>query len=138
MDNYVTRLKEAQASFKDSVATIDDLTPLYHDFLNRKTTRFNRLWRLSIRPFLKKYFIKRMAKGDFDRHLFSKAIFNNLYGIRQKKDDAVHFGWNEKSDFYKDCASHQYIRRELEHMSIEEIMLLSYELAKTFKRRGVK
>lgn len=49
------------------------------------------------------------------------------------KDDKCLSSWNENSNIYKFYVSHQYVRRELEHMSIDDIIYLSYALAKTFR-----
>lgn len=140
MKNYIKRLNDALQRDKNCIykVTIRDRTCLFGDFMLKKTCRFNYVWKQKIRPVAQKYYNKRIKKDDFDRKLFSKVIFNNLYDIRQHKDDSILYGTHPSSDIYKSLASHQYVRRELEHMSVDDIILLSWALAKTIKRKGVK
>ena len=133
MKNYEERLKARLTELKEWNCDITDITSLYSDFTNVKVCRFNYVWRKKIRPFAKQYKSKRTRKGDFNQVLFSKIIYNNLYGIRQYKDDLIPYGYNKESDIYKYLASHQYVRRELEHLEIDDIIVLSYALAKTIK-----
>ena len=67
-------------------------------------------------------------------HIYIKILFNNLYWIKQNKNDLIPCGCKYDSDIYKYYASHQYARRELEGLIIDEIMLLSWELVKRFKK----
>lgn len=133
MKNYEERLKARLTELKEWNCDITDLTSLYSDFTNVKVSRFNYVWRVKIRPFAKQYKTKRLKKGDFNKVLFSKIIYNNLYGIRQQKDDLIPYGYNKESDIYKYLASHQYVRRELEHLSVDDIIVLSYALANTIR-----
>ena len=131
---FIERLEARIEELKNWNVDITDITALYSEFTNRKITRFNYVWRERIRPFLRKYMQKRVKNGTFNRKLFALAIFNNLYGIRQMKEDKCSSFWSEDSEIYKFFASHQYVRRELEYMCIDDIIVLSYELAKTFRK----
>lgn len=135
MKNYIERLNAIIKVMSSNNCDIHDLTPLYDDFLNRQKwcKKFNFVYCERIRPYLKKYKEKRTKKGNFERKLFSKAIFNNLYGIRQYKDDLIPYNTPKDSETYLFYASHQYIRRELEHLTIDEIIFLSWCLAKTYR-----
>lgn len=132
--NYVKRLNRILMEYKDS--DINDYTYLYSSFKSKKTDKFNYIYKDRLLPLLKAQFNKRVKKDNFDKKLFSKILFNNLYYIRQDKDDLVPYFVHDKpeSETYKLFASHQYIRRELEHLSIDEIIRFSWELVKHFRK----
>jgi len=141
MKNYVERLERKMQELKKQNVNVDDLTPLYSDFIrNKKVNRCNFIYKMKLLNFFKSQYKKRVKKENFSRKLFSKIIFNNLYDIRQNKNDYIPYYLANKpeNEMYKYYASHQYIRRELEHLTIDEIILLSYELSKTFKNSRVK
>jgi len=140
MKNYIKRLNDALQRDKNCAykPTIHDRTCLFSDFMLKRTWHFNYVWKQKIRPEAQKYYNKRIKKDDFDRKLFSKVIFNKLYDIRQQKNDGILYGTHPSSDIYKYLASHQYVRRELTHMSVDDIILLSWALAKTIKRKEAK
>ena len=132
--NYVRRLNNIIVEHKDS--DINDYTFLYSSFMSKKTDEFNYIYKERLLPFLKAQFNKRVKKDNFDKKLFSKILFNNLYDIRQDKDDLVPYYLKDKKDnkMYLYYASHQRIRRELEHLSIDELMRFSWELVKHFRK----
>lgn len=132
-ETFVKRLEVRSKELRSWNCDINDITCLYSDFTTKTTNRYNYIWRDRIRPFLKKFKNKKDKKGVFNRKLFALAIFNNLYAIRQMKDDKCLSSWSEDSSIYKFFASHQYVRRELEYMPIDDIIYLSYALAKTFR-----
>lgn len=134
MKNYLERLNKVLEDKKEFDYSIDDITSLYNDFNDRFTDRFNFIYKKRIKPFLQAQFKKRVNKPNFNKKLFSKILFNNLYQIRQDKDDKIPFYAQKGSDTYLFYASHQYIRRELEKLTIDQIILLSYELVKHFKK----
>ena len=132
--NYVERLNRILTEYKDS--DINDYTFLYSSFKSKKTDEFNFIYKERLLPMLKTQFNKRIKRVDFDKKLFSKILFNNLYSIRQNKNDLVPYYAhdNPDSEIYKFFASHQHIRKELEHLSIDEIMWFSWELVKYFRK----
>lgn len=134
MTNYLERLNTILEEKKEFNYYIEDVTPLYYDFKDRYTTEFNYIYKKQLKPFLQAQFKKRVNKPNFNKKLFSKILFNNLYEIKQNKDDKVPFYAKKGSKDYLYFASHQYIRRELEKMDIDQIILLSYELTKHFKK----
>ena len=133
MKNYEERLNAVIRERRKQNIDIDDITFLYGDFIYRKCDKYNYIYIKRLKPFLKAQFKKRSKKELFNKKLFSKILFNNLYIIRQEKEDLVPYGAKPESDLYKYYASHQYIRRELEHLSIDDIIFLSWELVKRFK-----
>lgn len=132
--NYVERLNRILTEYKDS--DINDYTYLYSSFLSKKIDKFNYIYKERLLPMLKAQFNKRVKKDNFNKKLFSKILFNNLYSIRQDKDDLIPYYLKDKKEnkMYLYYASHQRIRRELEHLSIDEIMRFSWELVKHFRR----
>ena len=132
--NYVERLNRILKEYKDS--DINDYTYLYSSFKSKKTDKFNYIYKERLLPMLKAQFNKRIKRVDFDKKLFSKILFNNLYSIRQDKNDLVPYCVHDNPDskIYKFFASHQYIRRELEHLSIDELMRFSWLLVKHFRK----
>lgn len=134
MENYLERLNATLKEKKELNYYIEDITSLYYDFKDRYTSEFNYIYKKRLKPFLQAQFKKRVNKPNFDKKLFSKILFNNLYEIRQNKDDKVPFFAKKGSEIYLFYASHQYIRRELESLTIDQIILLSYELTKNFRR----
>ena len=132
--NYVERLNRILTEYKDS--DINDYTYLYSSFMSKKTDKFKYIYKERLLPLLKAQFNKRVEKDNFDKKLFSKILFNNLYYIRQDKDDLVPYFVhdNPENEIYKLYASHQYIRRELEHLSIDELMRFSWLLVKHFRK----
>ena len=140
MKNYVEKLERKMQELKAQNVNVDDLTPLYSDFIRcKKVNNCNYIYKIKLLDFLKSQYKKRVKKENFNRKLFSKIIFNNLYDIRQNKNDKIphYVANNPENEMYKYYASHQYIRRELELLTIDEIILLSYELSKTFKNSKV-
>ena len=138
MINYETRLKSILKDYREY--DINDFTFLYSSFTSKTTDKFNFIYKERLLPMLKAQFDKRAKKDNFNKKLFSKILFNNLYSIRQDKQDLVPYFVhdNPESEIYKFYASHQHIRRELEHLSINEIMRLSYELVKHFRKPNNK
>ena len=132
--NYVERLNRILTEYKDS--DINDYTYLYSSFMSKKIDEFNFIYKERLLPMLKAQFNKRVKKDNFNKKLFSKILFNNLYYIRQDKDDLIPYYLKDKKDdeMYLYYASHQRIRRELEHLSIDELMRFSWELVKHFRR----
>lgn len=134
MANYLERLNTILEEKKEFNYYIEDVTPLYYDFNDKHTTEFNYIYKKQLKPFLQAQFKKRVNKPNFNKKLFSKILFNNLYNIRQNKDDKIPFYAKKGTENYLYFASHQYIRRELESLTIAQIILLSYELTKHFKK----
>ena len=134
--NYVERLNRILTEYKDS--DINDYTYLYSSFKSKKTNKFNYIYKERLLPLLKAQFNKRAKKDDFDKKLFSKILFNNLYYIRQDNDDLIPYYLKDKKEdeMYIYYASHQRIRKELEHLSIDEIMRFAWELVKHFRRNN--
>lgn len=132
--DYLERLERTIQERSEENISINDITCLYSDFMGKRINKFNYLYKMSLLPFLKKQFRKRCEKENFNKKLFSKILFNNLYEIRLNRDDSIPFGIDKESDFYMSLASHQYIRRELELLSIDDIIFLSWELIKRFKK----
>lgn len=130
MKNYIERLNAKIKEAKDYNFEGADICAFYNDCLNTKVSKYNYIWRVKLLPFMKAQYKKRKAKANFDRKLFSKIIFNNLYDIRQNKDDLISPYWDKESDIYNFYACHQYWRRELEKMSIDDIIFISWELSK--------
>ena len=134
MKNYEERLNTVIKERRNQNIDISDITFLYSDFVYRKSDKYNYIYIKRLKPFLKAQFNKRIKKDSFNKKLFSKILFNNLYMIRQEKEDLIPYGAKPESDLYKYYASHQYIRRELEHLTVNDIILLSWELVKRFKK----
>lgn len=134
MTNYLERLNATLKEKKELNYYIEDVTSLYYDFNDKYTSEFNFIYKTQLKPFLKAQFKKRVNKPEFNKKLFSKILFNNLYSIRQNKDDKIPFYATKGSKEYLYFANHQYIRRELESLTIDQIILLSYELVKNFRR----
>lgn len=132
--NYLERLNNVLIIYKED--DINNYTYLYSSFQRKKIDYDNYIYRERLLPMLKKQFDKRSKKDDFNKKLFSKILFNNLYSIRQHKDDLIPYGVHNKpnDNLYKYCASHQRIRRELEKLDINQLMRLSYELTKHFRK----
>ena len=139
MQNYVERLNKILKEKKGE--DINNYTYLYSSFIHDTYINYdNYIWRENLLPFLKEQYNYRVNKDNFNRKLFSKILFNNLYRIRQYKDDLIpYYAKDDKESIhYKFYASHQRIRRELENLSIDEIMRLSWELVKHFKKGSKK
>lgn len=134
MTNYLERLNTILKEKRELNYYIEDVTPLYYDFNDKYTTEFNYIYKKQLKPFLKAQFKKRSNTIGFNKKLFSKILFNNLYQIKQNKNDKIPFYAKKGSEDYLFFASHQYIRRELENLTIDQIILLSYELTKHFKK----
>lgn len=135
MLNYVERLNKVLEEKKGE--DINNYTYLYSSFIHDTYINYdNYIRRDSLLPFMKEQYNKRVNKDNFNKKLFSKILFNNLYRIRQYKDDLIpYYAKDDKESIhYKFYASHQRIRRELENLSIDEIMRLSWELVKRFKK----
>lgn len=132
-ETFIKRLEARSKELRSWNCDIHDITCLYSDFTTKTKSRYNYIWRENIRPFLKQFKKRKDKKGVFNRKLFALAIFNNLYSVRQIKDDSIPYGCKEDSSLYKFLASHQYVRRVLEYMPIDDIIYLSYALAKTFR-----
>ena len=133
-ERYVKRLDDILIEYKDS--DINDCTYLYSSFMSKKTDELNFIYKERLLPMLKAQFNKRIKRVDFNKKLFSKILFNNLYSIRQDKNDLIPYCVhdNPDSEIYKFFASHQRIRRELEHLSIDELMWFSWLLVKHFRK----
>lgn len=139
MLNYEERLKKILKERKEENICIDDVTILYNDFIhlpkrNINMSRYYYLWDKVKESTFKPQYIKRVVKEDFNRYLFSKIIFNWLYNVKNSSF-TIYKGENENNDYYKMRVSGQYIKRELNTLSIDDIMFLAWELAKTFKHR---
>lgn len=134
MTNYLERLNTILKEKKELNYYVEDVTPLYYDFKDKFISEFNFIYKKQLKPFLKTQFKKRVNKPNFNKKLFSKILFNYLYNIRQNKNDKIPFYAKKGSEDYLYFASHQYIRKELESLTIDQIILLSYELAKHFKK----
>lgn len=134
MKNYLERLEGIKKELKDWNCEAGDVCPLYYCLMEKNTNECNYLYKEKLLPFLKEQFNKRVKKDNFNKKLFSKILFNNLYLIRKYKDDLIPYGVKKGSNEWKYWASHQYIRRELESYNIDTIILLSYELVKHFKK----
>ena len=134
MKNYLERLNAIIKEKKELNFNIEDITSLYYDFKDRYTSEFNYIYKKRLKPFLQAQFKKRVNKPDFNKKLFSKILFNNLYEIRQNKNDKIPFYAKKGTEDYLFFANHQYIRKELESLTIDQIILLSYELTKHFKK----
>ena len=132
--NYLKRLDKILVDYKGE--DIQNYTYLYSCFKSKRIDKDNYIYKKILLPMLKAQFNKRVKKDNFDKKLFSKILFNNLYYIRQDKHDLIPYivKDNPNSETYKYCASHQRIRKELEHLSIDELMWFSWELVKHFKK----
>lgn len=133
-NNYILRLEKYKKACQANNIKIDDITILYCDFIEcKKINKFNYLWK-EYKDIFKKAYLKKASKDNFNKVLFSKIIYNWLYSIRQFKNDLVPYYAEKDSPTYLYYASHQYIRKELEKMSHDQMIYLSYKLACTFKK----
>lgn len=71
---FVKRLEVRSKELRSWNRDINDITCLYSDFTNKHINRYNHIWRVNIRPFLKKFKNRKVKKGIFNRKLFALAI----------------------------------------------------------------